>query len=165
MLIFFLLGLLVFPSMLLPILGTALLIFLELTFIARPVAVFLVMTPFRSSWRQQALTAFAGLRGAASAVFAIIAVNNPGYSGYDVYNIVFCVAVISVAFQGLLLPAAARKLDMVDDSQNVMKTFSDYQDDQAMQPIQIRLRPGHRYIGKYLRDLNMGDVLVMSSGS
>ncbi len=93
------------------------------------------------------MTAFAGLRGAASAVFAIIAVNNPGYGGYDVYNIVFCVAVISVAFQGLLLPAAARKLDMVDDSQNVMKTFSDYQDDQAMQPIQIRLRPGHRYIG------------------
>lgn len=161
MLIFFLLGLLVFPSMLLPILGTALLIFLGLTFIARPVAVFLVMTPFRSSWRQQALTAFSGLRGAASAVFAIIAVNNPGYGGYDVYNIVFCVAVISVAFQGLLLPAAARKLDMVDDSQNVMKTFSDYQDDQAMQLIQIRLRPGHRYIEKHLRDLNMGDVLVV----
>ena len=80
MLIFFLLGLLVFPSMLLPILGTAVLVFLGLTFIARPVAVFLVMTPFRSSWRQQALTAFAGLRGAASAVFAIIAVVSPGYA-------------------------------------------------------------------------------------
>ena len=116
MLIFFLLGLLVFPSMLLPILGTALLIFLGLTFIARPVAVFLVMTPFRSSWRQQALTAFAGLRGAASAVFAIIAVNNPGYGGYDVYNIVFCVAVISVAFQGLLLPAAATSGHCYTDS-------------------------------------------------
>ena len=161
MLIFFLLGLLVFPSMLLPILGTAVLVFLGLTFIARPVAVFLVMTPFRSSWRQQALTAFAGLRGAASAVFAIIAVVSPGYAGYNVYNIVFCVAIISVAFQGLLLPFAAEKLDMVDDSQNVMKTFSDYQDDQEMQLIQIRLTPGHRYIGKRLKELNMGDVLVV----
>lgn len=84
--------------MLLPILGTAVLVFLGLTFIARPVAVFLVMTPFRSSWRQQALTAFAGLRGAASAVFAIIAVVSPGYAGYNVYNIVFCVAIISAAF-------------------------------------------------------------------
>ena len=74
MLIFFLLGLLVFPSMLLPILGTALLVFLGLTFIARPAAVALVMTPFSCSWRQQALVAFSGLRGAASAVFAIIAV-------------------------------------------------------------------------------------------
>lgn len=161
MLIFFLLGLLVFPSMLLPILGTAVLVFLGLTFIARPVAVFLIMTPFRSSWRQQALTAFAGLRGAASAVFAIIAVVSPGYAGYNVYNIVFCVAIISVAFQGLLLPFAAEKLDMVDDSQNVMKTFSDYQDDQEMQLIQIRLTPGHRYIGKRLKELNMGDVLVV----
>ena len=161
MLIFFLLGLLVFPSMLLPILGTAVLVFLGLTFIARPVAVFLVMTPFRSSWRQQALTAFAGLRGAASAVFAIIAVVSPGYAGYNVYNIVFCVAIISVAFQGLLLPFAAEKLDMVDDSQNVMKTFSDYQDDQEMQLIQIRLTPGHRYIGKRLKELNMGNVLVV----
>ena len=147
--------------MLLPILGTAVLVFLGLTFIARPVAVFLVMTPFRSSWRQQALTAFAGLRGAASAVFAIIAVVSPGYAGYNVYNIVFCVAIISAAFQGLLLPFAAEKLDMVDDSQNVMKTFSDYQDDQEMQLIQIRLTPGHRYIGKRLKELNMGDVLVV----
>lgn len=143
------------------VLGTAVLVFLGLTFIARPVAVFLVMTPFRSSWRQQALTAFAGLRGAASAVFAIIAVVSPGYSGYNVYNIVFCVAIISVAFQGLLLPVAAEKLNMVDDSQNVMKTFSDYQDDQEMQLIQIRLIPGHRYIGKRLKELNLGDVLVV----
>ena len=164
MLIFFLLGLLVFPSTLLPILGTAFLIFLGLTFIARPVAVFLLMTPFRASWRQQALTAFSGLRGAASAVFAIIAVVSPGYSGYDVYNIVFCVAVISVAFQGLL-PFVAEKLDMIDDSQNVMKTFSDYQDEQDIQLIQIRLKPGHRYIGKRLCELNLGDVLVMNSGS
>lgn len=161
MLIFFLLGLLVFPSMLLPILGTAVLIFLGLTFIARPAAVFLLMTPFRSSWQQQTLTAFAGLRGAASAVFAIIAVVSPAYSGYDVYNIVFCVAVISVAFQGLLLPFAAEKLNMVDDSQNVMKTFSDYQDDQEMQLIQIRLTPGHRYIGHHIRDLHLGDVLAV----
>ena len=161
MLIFFLLGLLVFPSTLLPILGIAFLIFLGLTFIARPVAVFLLMTPFRASWRQQALTAFSGLRGAASAVFAIIAVVSPGYSGYDVYNIVFCVAVISVAFQGLLLPFIAEKLDMIDDSQNVMKTFSDYQDEQDIQLIQIRLKPGHRYIGKRLCELNLGDVLAV----
>ena len=66
-----------------------------------------------------------------------------------------------MAFQGLLLPFVAERLDMVDDSQNVMKTFSDYQDDQEMQLIQIRLNPGHRYIGKYLRDLNLGDVLAV----
>ena len=85
---------------------------------------------------------------------------SPAYSGYDVYNIIFCVAVISAAFQGLLLPFAAEKLNMVDDSQNVMKTFSDYQDNQEMQLFQIRLTPGHRYIGHHIRDLHLGDVLA-----
>ena len=54
--------------------------------------------PKQYCWQQQTLTAFAGLRGAASAVFAIIAVVSPAYSGYDVYNIIFCVAVISATF-------------------------------------------------------------------
>ena len=50
---------------------------------------------------------------------------------------------------------------MVDNSKNVMKTFSDYRDDQEMQLIQIRLIPGHKYIGKKLKELNLGDVLVV----
>lgn len=66
-----------------------------------------------------------------------------------------------MAFQGLLLPFVAEKLDMIDDSQNVMKTFSDYQDEQDIQLIQIRLKPDHRYIGKRLCELNLGDVLAV----
>ena len=50
---------------------------------------------------------------------------------------------------------------MVDDSQNVMKTFSDYQDNQEMQLFQIRLTPGLRYIGDHIRDLHLGDVLAV----
>src|SRR5699024_1124089 len=61
---------------------------------------------------------------------------------------ILCVAITSVAFQGLLLPLAAEKLGMVDNSQNVMKTFSDYRDDQEMQLIQIRLFPGQNISGK-----------------
>lgn len=30
-----------------------------------------------------------------------------------------------------------------------------------MQLIQIRLKPGHRYIGKHLRELNLGDALAV----
>jgi cell volume regulation protein A len=160
-LIFFLLGLLVYPSRLVPVLVISVLIFLGLTFIARPVAVFALLAPFKSSLRQQALTAFAGLRGASSAVFAIMAVVSPAYAGPEVYHIVFCIIIISSSFQGLLLPAVSEKLGMVDNSQNVMKTFSDYREEQDMQLIQMRLNPGHRYIGKYLRDLNLNDLLIV----
>ena len=79
-LIFFLLGLLVYPSRLIPMAGTALLVFAGLTFIARPLAVFLIMTPFKAGFRQQVLIAFSGLRGAASIVFAIMVTVSPVYS-------------------------------------------------------------------------------------
>ena len=46
-LIFFLLGLLVFPSELVPMLGKAIAIFLGLTLLARPLATVLLLTPFR----------------------------------------------------------------------------------------------------------------------
>mgnify|MGYP002604795789 CR=1 FL=1 len=75
MLIFFLLGLLAFPSALPGIIPVAFAIALFLTFVARPVSVFAILTPFRCSVRQQLLVAWSGLRGAASIVFAILAIS------------------------------------------------------------------------------------------
>ena len=74
MLLFFLLGLLSFPSQLPAIAPTALAVALFLTFVARPAVVFLLMAPFRSSPRQMALVAWSGMRGAASIVFSILAI-------------------------------------------------------------------------------------------
>ena len=70
-----------------------------------------------------------------------------------------------MAFQGLLLPFVAEKLDMIDDSQNVMKTFSDYQDEQDIQLIQIRREDGNTVIPRGDTIIQQGDVLVMNSGS
>lgn len=160
-LIFFLLGLLVFPSELLPMLGEAVIIFLGLTFLARPLSVIVLLTPFRASWQQQLLVAFSGLRGAASIVFAIMVAVSPVYTKNNVFNVVFCVALISVAFQGMLLPFVAEKLGMVDAEQNVMKTFSDYQDENQMQLIQMTMRKDHKYIGKKISELRMKNMLIV----
>lgn len=70
MLIFFLLGLLSFPSKLPHVIVPALLIFMWLTFVARPLSVALVLTPFRSKIKQLLLVSWSGLRGAASIVFS-----------------------------------------------------------------------------------------------
>lgn len=160
-LIFFLLGLLVFPSQLVRLVVPALLAFVGLTFIARPLTTLLLLTPFRSSWRQQALVAFSGLRGAASIVFAIMVTVSPVYTKGDIFHIVFCIALISVTFQGILLPFAANKLNMVDEEQNVMKTFSDYQEEQQIQLIQMKMKHGHKYIGKRIADLRIRNMLIV----
>ena len=119
MLIFFLLGLLVFPSELPEVLGISICIALFLTIIARPIAVFLLLAPFKAPMNQQAVISFAGLRGAASIVFAIMTAVSPAYGDDRLFHIVFCVVLLSILFQGTLLPQVSKMCNMIDDKENV----------------------------------------------
>lgn len=152
-LIFFSLGLLAFPSQMPHILLPSILIALFLTFVARPAAVFALLSPFRIPFRQQLLVSWAGLRGAASIVFAIFAMNSGTSLQYDIFHIVFCVSLLSVAFQGTLLPAFARKLMLVDDKEPVLKTFNDYQDPTNFQLIQIEITENHPWANRKLKQV------------
>lgn len=68
-----------------------------LTLIARPIAVFALLIPFKCSIKQCLLTSWSGLRGAASIVFSIMVVaGNPDIS-LDIFHIVFMVALFSVS--------------------------------------------------------------------
>lgn len=154
MLIFFLLGLLSFPSRLPQVVLPALAIAVWLTFVARPLAVAGVLVPFKSSISQQLLVAWSGLRGAASIVFAIMAemaVNTEN----DLFHIVFMIVLFSILLQGSLLPLVARKLDMIDEKGDVMKTFNDYSEETPVQFIQLTVPKGHFWCGKTLKDLTL----------
>ena len=168
-LIFFLLGLLVFPSQLLGIAGSAILVFIGLTFIARPIATFLLLLPFRASFKQKTLIAFSGLRGAASIVFAIMVTVSPVYTKSDVFNIVFCVALISVTFQGLLLPVVAERLDMLLMEETVEEgdgrigcQIKDLPKMEERMIALIRREDGSTVIPKGETVIQKGDVLAIS---
>ena len=160
--LFFLLGLLSFPSQMVDVILPALAIALFLTFIARPVATFVFMAPFGGSLARRVLVSFAGLRGAASVVFAIIAVISPVTMENDLFHIVFVVVLFSIAFQGSLLPLVAKKLNMIDERGNVLKTFTDYVDETPVNFIQFRIEPGHAWIGQRVMDITLppGSILV-----
>lgn len=153
--IFFLLGLLAFPHKMPVILPAAILIALFLTFIARPIAVFGILLPFRCSIRQCTLVSWSGLRGAASIVFAIMVIASGGDISFDLFHIVFTVALLSVAFQGTLIPALAKKLDMVDDSADVKKTFNDYQEESAMTLMRMYIPKGHNWENRRIREVGI----------
>ena len=119
MLIFFLLGLLAFPSQMPKVLLPAIAIALFLTFVARPVAVFAILTPLKCSVPQQIFVSMAGLRGAASIVFAIMATVSPTYVKNDIFHIVICIVLFSISFQGSLLGMTAKKLDMMDKNAKI----------------------------------------------
>lgn len=156
MLLFFLLGLLARPTLLHKAILPALAIFAFMLLVARPVAVFGILTPFKKySFKQQTLISFVGLRGAASVVFAIMAMMDPAFLQNDIFNIVFVVVLLSITVQGSLIPWAAKKLDMVDPGADVMKTFNDYSEGTDMNFGRIAITPDSTWAGKQIRELGL----------
>lgn len=162
MLIFFLLGLLAYPSQLPKILPIALAIAVFLTFVARPVSVFAILMPFCCPVKQQLLVSWAGLRGAASIVFAIMATVSPAYTKNDLFHIVIFIVLFSISIQGTLLGLVAKKLDMIDENGNVMKTFSDYSDEMPVEFVKISIKAGHPWENRRIKDLtSLPDLLLV----
>jgi len=108
--LFITLGLLVFPSQLLPVILPGLLISMILIFIARPVAVFLALLPFHFSIREKTFLSWVGLRGAVPIVLGTFPLVARIHSADLIFNLVFFIVITSVILQGTLLPQVARWL-------------------------------------------------------
>ncbi|CAM4015271.1 potassium/proton antiporter [Gillisia hiemivivida] len=110
--LFLTLGLLVFPSQIVPYLGIGLLISLFLILIARPIAVFLSLMFFKMKLRRRFYISWVGLRGAVPIVFATY----PLLAGIDkanmIFNIVFFISVTSILIQGTTLSIVAKWLNV-----------------------------------------------------
>lgn len=108
--LFLTLGLLVFPSQIVPYFGIGLLISVFLILVARPMAVFLSLSFFKIDIRSKLYLSWAGLRGAVPIVFATY----PLLAGIDkanmIFNLVFFIAVTSVIIQGTTLNIFAKWL-------------------------------------------------------
>ena len=163
MMIFFLLGLLATPEDLIKpaVLAPALLIFVFMTVIARPAAVTALLLPFRAKLNQIGVVSWAGLRGVASIVFAVYAMSALGVSEpgdalpYDLFSIVFVIVIVSIALQGSLLPLMSKKLHMLGDNDNVLRTFTDYQEESDVCFVKVRVGENHPWFGKKLREVVM----------
>lgn len=160
-LVFFLLGLLSTPSKFIESLLPAVLIFLCLTLVSRPVAALLFCG--KSPIKDRVFISLAGLRGASSIVFAIMAVVNGKSTEHNIFNIVFCICLLSMLVQGTLLPTAAGKLGLIDEGENVLRTFNDYREENAMSMMRLFISDGHPWIGKKICDVHFptGSLAVM----
>lgn len=110
--LFLTLGLLVFPSRLVPVMLPGLGLALILIFVARPVAVFITLAPFRITIREKLFISWVGLRGAVPIVLATYPLVAGIIHADLIFNIVFFVVVISVLLQGTLLPWIAKILNL-----------------------------------------------------
>jgi cell volume regulation protein A len=107
---FVMLGLLVWPQRLLESIWPALAVAATLMIVARPVAVFLCLAPFRYQWREKAFISWVGLRGAVGIFLASIPLLVHLPYAYLYFDIAFVVVLTSLLIQGWTIPAAARRL-------------------------------------------------------
>lgn len=121
---FLTLGLLVNPKEMLSVAPVALLIGVFLTFIGRPLAVFLSLLPFRKlSFKARVFISWVGLKGATPIIFAIFTVVADIPGSDQIFNIVFFITMISMLVQGMSIPAVARKLNLALPQEKVPETF------------------------------------------
>ncbi|CAN5533637.1 potassium/proton antiporter [soil metagenome] len=113
--LFFLLGVLVFPSELLGDLWVALVVAVVLLLIARPIAVVASLLWFRFTLRELTFVSWAGLRGAVPIVLATFALTEGNPDGRLVFDVVFFVVVISTIVQGTSLGPMAKLLGLERD--------------------------------------------------
>ena len=121
---FLVLGLLVDPSKMLPMILPALVIGLFMMLVARPASVFLCLLPFRDlSRRAKAFTSWVGLKGAGPILFALCPVTAGLEGGNDMFNTVFLITLFSLLLQGMTLSPVARLLRLSYEEDPQVETF------------------------------------------
>lgn len=155
--LFLTLGLLVYPTHILPVLGSALLIALFLIFVARPLSVFISLVFFKDPIKSKFFISWVGLRGAVPIVFATF----PMVAGIDkaeeIFNIVFVVTLVSIMVQGTTIGKMAKWLGVQDkDAVSLKKaTAFELSDDAKTETAEIYLEKGSLGIGKKIYQLKM----------
>jgi len=106
------LGLLVFPSHIVPLMGAGLLLTFLLMVVARPISVLFCLLPFKIDLRKKAMVAWVGLRGSVPIILATFTFM-AGISRADtIFNIVFFVVFASVLIQGASIPLVSKALGL-----------------------------------------------------
>ncbi|HZX75050.1 MAG TPA: potassium/proton antiporter, partial [Cyclobacteriaceae bacterium] len=120
---FLALGLLVYPTRIVPIIPQGILISLFLIFLARPLAVFVSLSFSKDlNFRKKLFVSWVGLRGAVPIVFATYPLLAKVPYADLIFNLVFFMSVSSVLLQGTLLSYVAKWLH-VDVPEKLKRKF------------------------------------------
>jgi cell volume regulation protein A len=109
---FLVLGLLVYPSELLDVAVAGLGLALFLAFVARPLVVLLCLAPFRYPMREALYVSWVGLRGAVPIILAMYPILAGVPEGQQIFNVIFFVVVVNALVPGGTVRWVTRWLEL-----------------------------------------------------
>ena len=107
---FLTLGLLVFPSHLVPVIGIGLMVSTFLLLIARPLSVYISLALSNYQWREKAMVSWVGLRGAVPIILATFPLLANVPNAELIFNLVFFIVLTSTLLQGWSIPIVAKSM-------------------------------------------------------
>lgn len=155
--LFLTLGLLVFPSQIVPLIGMGLLISAFLIFVARPIGVFTALSFFKSNNRSKLFISWVGLRGSVPIVFATYPLLAGIPKAELIFNLVFFISITSVLLQGTTLSFVAKLLHVTIPPKTKRRRGHDFEltDSIKSEMTEIILTENSRSIGKRIVELNI----------
>jgi cell volume regulation protein A len=141
----------------------ALLAGLFLTFLARPVSVYLSAVWFKVPLRHQLFLSWAGLRGAVPIVLATIPLSEDVPGAVFLFDVVLVFVIVFTCLQAPTLPFVGRRLGLLDD-----RAASDVEvevaplDRISADLLQVRIPPGSRLAGVEIGELRLPRHTVVS---
>lgn len=149
-LMFIVLGLLVFPNQLLDVAGASILLALLLIFIIRPLSVF-VSIPFNKfNLREQAFVGWAGLRGAVPIILATFVLSSDIEHSQTIFNTVFFIVLVSAVVQGSSLQWVAERLGVVDKL-----PLEEHAAKDRIEQTAFKVLPQHSIVGSHVSELGL----------
>jgi cell volume regulation protein A len=152
---FVVLGLLVFPSELDEVAVESLLLAGLLMVVIRPVAVWLCTVGFGLTVRERVLVGWTGLRGAAPIVIGTFVLSSGIDDADRIFNVVFFVVVVSTLLQGTTLEWLAARLRLVTAHQGPVQAPLEIAGSVELDLVEFDVTPEHSIDGAFVRELGL----------
>ena len=153
--LFVMLGLLVFPSQLGSVAGPGVVLAILLVVAIRPASGWLATALSDFTGRERLLLGWAGLRGAVPIVLATFVLSSHIGRSETIFNAVFFVVIASVLIQGTTLEWVARRLSLVDPAVSFQRAPLEVDAHSPLELVEFIVSDDHAIAGAAVRELGL----------